>query len=107
MGKFCGYIGCSASVDKGHGIWEEEVIRHKCYGDILRSTKKIDSSSGVNDNVILSNKLSIVMDSFIMTNIPSILYIEVNNTQWKVSSVDMEYPRLILTTGGVYNGEQT
>jgi len=25
---------------------------------------------------------------------------------WKVTAVDVQYPRLILSIGGVYNGEQ-
>lgn len=105
MGKFCGYIAFSQDVDQGHGVWKHEIVKRKYFGDVIHSSKRYENNNGVNDNVILSDRISIVANSFLMTNIPSILYIEYNNTRWKVSSISTEYPRVILTTGGVYNGE--
>ena len=30
-------------------------------------------------------------------------YVEFMGAKWKISSVEVQYPRLILTVGGVYN----
>lgn len=106
MAKFCGNLGFNVSVDKGHGVWENEIVVRKYYGDLINLYKRYsESNAGINDNVILHNKVSILADSFAMTNIPSIVYVELNGVKWKVSSVDVEYPRLTITAGGVYNGE--
>jgi hypothetical protein len=34
------------------------------------------------------------------------LYVEFMGAKWKISNVEVQYPRLILTIGEVYNGEQ-
>lgn len=102
MAKFCGVLAFNVTVDKGNGVWEEQVVTKKCYGDTLQY-RQYTSPAGIIDNINLSTKLSVVADSFAMKNFPSILYIEFDGTKWKVSSVEPQYPRLILTTGGVYN----
>ena len=38
--------------------------------------------------------------------IQNIKYVEFMDSLWKVTSVDMQYPRLVLSIGGVYNGPQ-
>ena len=106
MAKFCGTLGFAITVDKGNGVWENEIVTKKYYGDIISVSKRYsDSNAGVNDNIVLHNKISLLVDSFAMTNIPSVIYIEYNNVKWKVNSIDIEYPRIEITTGGVYNGQ--
>ena len=58
----------------------------------------------VNDNVVISNQISIIADPFAMSNFHNIKYVEYMGTRWKITSVDVQYPRLLLTLGGVYNG---
>ena len=36
----------------------------------------------------------------------SMVYVELMGEKWKVTDVEIQYPRLILSIGGVYNGEQ-
>jgi hypothetical protein len=31
------------------------------------------------------------------------LYVEFMGTKWKITNVEVQYPRLILSVGGVYN----
>lgn len=103
MARFCGIVAFNTEVNKGSGITEQEVVEKKYYGELLQYRQSISNGPGINDNVNLSNKISILVDTFAMKNFPSILYVELNGAKWKVSSVEPEYPRLILTTGGVYN----
>jgi hypothetical protein len=58
----------------------------------------------LNDNINMSNEISIVADPFANENFQSIKYIEYMGTLWRVNNVDVQYPRLILRMGGVYNG---
>ena len=104
MAKFYGRIGYGISTLTRPGVWEE-VITDKLYsGDVLRNSRKLVIASGtLNDNVNMSNEISIIADPFANENFQSIRYIEYMSTLWKVLSVEVQYPRLILEMGGVYN----
>lgn len=58
---------------------------------------------GVNDNVTFQNRLSIVADPFAHENFGSMRYAEFGGVKWKVTDVKVQYPRLILTFGGIYH----
>ena len=71
---------------------------------MLSNFRKLQNSGGVNDNVNIANKISIVSDPFADQNFHSIRYAEYMGTKWKVTDVEVLYPRLLLTLGGVWNG---
>lgn len=104
MAKFCGKIGFIETQETSPGVWTEIVIERIYYGDLLRNTRRWDSSEYLNDNLSISNQISIVADPYAYENFHSIKYAEFMNAKWKVISVDVQYPRLILDLGGVYNG---
>lgn len=41
-----------------------------------------------------------------VVNFQNIRYITYLGANWKVTSIDVQYPRLVLSIGGVYNGPQ-
>lgn len=43
------------------------------------------------------------MDQFAVENVGNMRYATYMNSKWKITDVEVEYPRLILTLGGVYN----
>jgi len=49
---------------------------------------------------------SIPIDINEVVNFQNIRYITYLGTNWKVTSIDTQYPRLVLSIGGVYNGPQ-
>lgn len=104
MAKFYGKIGFIETQETSPGVWTETVVERNYYGDLLRNTRRWDSSEYLNDNLSISNQISIVADPYAYENFHSIKYAEFMNAKWKVSSVDVQYPRLILDLGGVYNG---
>lgn len=106
MAKFYGTIGYVKLTETSPGIWEEEVTEHKYYGDILRNYRKLESSGGVNDNVTVANEISIISDPFANENFHWMRYVEFMGSKRKVENVSAQYPRLILTLGGLYNGKQ-
>lgn len=105
MAKFCGVIGYTISTDEGNGIWVDNVVERTYMGDILRHNWNYETSEGVNDNINLSNEISIVADPFACDNFHAMKYVVYRGTKWKIRSVREEPPRLILTLGGVYNGK--
>lgn len=105
MAKFCGKIGYVNTVEVEPGIWEEQVTERLYYGDITRATNRYQQSGGVNDDINISNNISIIADPYANENSQHMRYAEIMGTKWKITNVEIQYPRLLLTVGGVYNGK--
>lgn len=106
MAKFCGVIGYGLSVNTAPGIWTPQIQERSYVGDILKNYRKWTDGMSTNDDLILANRISIVADEFANSNLGAIRYVVWRGVCWKVVSIDIESPRLILTLGGVYNGER-
>lgn len=104
MPKFYGNIGYAISKETAPGVWVEDIVEHKYSGDVYRNTRKLQSGNQVNDGIDISNEISILSDPFANENFHSMRYVTYMGAKWKVSSVEVRYPRLILTVGGLYNG---
>lgn len=105
MAKYYGTIGYAAEVEAESGVWINDIIERKYRVEILKHSLRYQSSGQVNDNVNISNRFSIVADSYAKENSHLMKYVEFMGTKWKISEITVEYPRLILTIGGVYNGQ--
>jgi hypothetical protein len=103
MAKFYGPIGFSDTIETAPGVWEETIIEHSYFGDIVRNTSRYQQSGGVNDNIVISNSISIVADPYATTNFQKMRYVEFLGAKWKITNVEVQYPRLVLTIGGEYN----
>ena len=104
MAKFYGEICYVETVEIRPGVWEEKQTKRNYYGDLTRNTRRIQSSNQLNDNINIANEISIVADPFAINNFHSMRYVEFMGAKWKVNNVEVQYPRLILSLGGVYNG---
>lgn len=106
MAKFYGEIGFAEEMETTPGIWVESIVPRNYYGELIRNTRKLQTSGQVNDNIEVANEISIISDPYANENFHSMRYIKFMGTKWKVTSVEVQYPRLILTIGGEYNGRQ-
>lgn len=104
MAKWHGRIGYAESIEVEAGVWEQQIKELPYSGDSIRNTRMLQNSGGVNDNINIGNQISIVSDPYADQNFHLMLYVEFMGTLWKITNVDVQYPRLILTIGGVYNG---
>lgn len=104
MAKICGKIGYAEPIETEPGIWEDKITERMFSGDLNRPRRILQASSQLNDDINISNEISIVVDPLAYQPFHLIKYVEIMGTKWKVSDVEVQYPRLILTTGGVYNG---
>ena len=104
MAKFYGTIGYVNTVETEPGMWEEHKTERQYSGELVKNTRRLESSGGVNDNINISNEVSIVADPYAYENFHAMRYIKFMGAKWKISNVEVRYPRLILTIGGVYNG---
>lgn len=103
--KWFGTIGYAETVETKPGVWKEQITERDYFGDLIRNTRRLQSSDKVNDSVDISNEISIVSDPYANENFHSMRYAKFMGTKWKITTVDVQYPRLILTLGGEYNGE--
>lgn len=104
--KWYGQIGFEQDAEQSEpGIWEApQIVERNYYGDVLRNNKKNDSSQIVTDFTV-SNQLSVLSDHFLSSNLHKIIYVTFMGSKWKVNSVEIQYPRIILEIGGVYKEE--
>lgn len=103
MPRWYGKIGYGVTEETSPGVWTEEIVEREYYGDIIRNLRRLETSDQVNDNISITNEISILSDPYALENFHSIRWIEFMGTKWKVSSVEVQYPRLTLSLGGVYN----
>lgn len=106
MAKWFGKIGYSTTEEVEPGIYESIIKELPYRGDVMSSRWKRQSSGEINDNISLANVISIVADPFAYQNCSKMVYIEYLGALWKISDIEVQSPRLLITIGGVYNGEQ-
>lgn len=105
--KFHGRIGFwLGDVETEPGVWKPNIVEKSYVGDILRNYRKFQPvSDKVNDDLTINNQFSILSDLYLRENLSSIRYVLWNGARWKINTVEINYPRIILEIGGVYNGK--
>lgn len=103
--KYFGKIGYGVTEETRPGVHKPRIVEKEYYGDIVRNSRRLEGGSKVNDDLNINISLSIVADPFAYQNFHQIKYAEYMGAKWKATSVEPQYPRLIITLGGVYNGE--
>ena len=107
MAKWYGKIGYAENVETESGVWEEVITEKSYYGDSIRNTRLLQNSDSINGKVNVGNQISIIADPYANQNFHAIRYVEFMGNLWTVSNAEVQYPRLILTLGGVYNVQQS
>lgn len=105
MSKYFGKIGYGVAEETRPGVYEPQITEREYYGDIVRNTRRYENGGKVVDDLNINMTLSIVADPFAYQNFHQLKYAEYMGARWKATSVEPQYPRLIITLGGVYNGE--
>lgn len=104
MAKFYGVIGFAETEVTSPGVWKERITERNYYGDLVRNTRRLQTTDQINDNINIANEISIVSDPYANEHFHAMRYAEFQGAKWKITNVQVQYPRLILTVGGVYNG---
>ena len=107
MAKFYGKIGYAERKETAPGVWRDVVTEREYYGDVLANSRRYESGEHLNDDLNINNRFSIVSDAYAVQHFYLMKYVEWMGTKWKISAVEVQHPRLILTVGGVYNAQQT
>lgn len=106
MAKWFGKIGYSVTVETTPGVWKPQDVVCQYYGDVIRNTTRWNGNTdSTNDDLTISSQISIVADPFAIERFHSMKWVEFMGAKWKIVNVDPQPPRLLLSLGGVYNGE--
>lgn len=108
MSKYYGMIGYTETTEvdpvNHPGVVEDVITERPYYGDITRSKRNLQNGDQLLPNVQFTNDISILSDPYARLHYGNIRYAEYMGTRWQVVGVEIQYPRLILTLGGEYNG---
>jgi hypothetical protein len=112
MARFFGKVGFIRTEEtdpEDHpGVWRPIITEREYYGDMIRNTHRWDQNgNSTNDNLVLNNTISIVADSFAEENVGAMKYVRLYGERWKITNIEQQRPRLLLTVGGLYNGPES
>lgn len=102
--KFYGVVAYAITEEVIPGKWKEQIVEKQYRGDITRVSRRLQSADKVNDDIRINNEIRILADAFAYQNFQNIRYVVWMGTKWKVESVTVDRPRLVLEIGGEYNG---
>lgn len=100
--KWYGQIAYRDTVEVEPGVWEDTVTLVDKYGDLLRNSKSNQQGNSINDNITVSNQISVVADPYLLESFHKIIYITFMGAKWRINSVEVQYPRLLITLGSLY-----
>lgn len=104
MGRFYGVVGFADTVEATPGIAEDVIIEKKFRGDVLRDGVRLVEGDHIHPDPALGNSISIVASKYAFANLKNMRYIQFENELWKISSLEVKKPRLIIGMGDVYTG---
>ena len=106
MAKWSGIVGYRIPTETIPGEFHDEVIERRGTGDSITDSVKIQSGDQFNRDYTVNKRISFLMDPFAYQNFHSISFVSYMGSLWEVTSADVQYPRIIVSLGGVYHGER-
>lgn len=105
MARFYGNIGFSVSMETRPGIVEEKYVEKPYKGTIERRSRRWDSSEYLNDDLTISNDISIVADSFARSHFGVMRYVRWMDQCFEINTatIDSDTHRITLSLGGVFH----
>jgi len=104
--RFSGKIGygISSESETAPGVWKVDDYTEKdAIGEYVKNVNRQTPSNKVNNDISVSNVISVVSDPYSRANFRFIKYVIIDDVKWIVLSAEVDYPRLIITLGDVYN----
>ena len=104
--KFSGKVGFwLEDIETSPGVFKSSIVEKPYFGEVSKNIRRWQEGGQQNDQLKVNNTISILSDLFAQQNYTSIKYILWNGVKLKVTQVTLDYPRITMELGGVYNGE--
>ena len=104
MPKFHGEIGYAELVETSPGVWKEQITERSYFGDAIRVVGRLENTQNLNPDVVVNNEIQVMADAYAYENFSNIRYVKWMGTRWRITAVQVNRPRLILSIGSVHNG---
>ena len=105
MAKTRAQVGYCIPTQSEPGVWDDKVVSVEYAADITRlNTRWSTNTDSTNDNITCNSQISFIADAYAYQYFCYIKYVGYLGVKWKVTNVEVQHPRIILTLGGVYNG---
>ena len=104
MAKFSGKVGYVIPVETKPGVYTNQATERQYFGDVIRESRQFSGSTQVNENLTINNRITITANDFAYENLSAMRYVVWLGAYWRITNIDVQRPRLILSIGGVYNG---
>ena len=104
MARFSGSVGYITQEEKVPGVWSSAENSKMMKGDIIRQSSTVQNGDKVNSDITLSHRVSLLGDAYAFGNYYNIKWIQLDGRKWEVTTVEIQRPRIIVTLGGVWNG---
>lgn len=104
MARYYGKIGFATPQEVRPSVYVPYIEERYYSGDLYKNYAKQKQADSVVDDFTIANDISIVADPYALNHFSSMKYVEFMGTLWEVQNVMVEYPRLRISFGGVYNG---
>lgn len=105
MAKYAGLVGYATDVQSSPGVWSQVIAPKRMRGDIIRQSSSNQNDDKVNSDVALVHRVSLVGDAFAFDNYFKIKWVTLYGQKWEVTTIEVQRPRLIVSLGGIWNGE--
>ena len=105
--KWSGKIGFADTREDAPSVYVEHITERRYYGDVAEFGRQMQGGDQINEDVTVGNQLSVLGDPFAQSNLYAMRYATFMGQRWKITGVKVQYPRLILTLGGLWNGSTT
>ena len=80
MAKFYGAVGYGITEETTPGVWTDSIVERNYTGDVIKNYRKTSSGESINDNIDVSNNISILSDPFAMNHFHTIKYVKWNRS---------------------------
>ena len=103
MAKFHGVIGYAFEEETAPGVWEDVQVEKEYRGDVILNQFRWQSSEQLNENLNIDNSISIIADEFAYLRFGYMKYVTWHGEKWKIQSISVNRPRIVIQIGGLYN----
>ena len=106
MTRYYGAIGFAESVETAPGVIRDRITERYYKGDVIRNQVRWNPEDQVNEIMRVDNSISVIADPYFESHIQAMRYITWLGQRWKISSIQVERPRITLQIGSEYHDQQ-
>lgn len=96
-------IGFVKTIEIEPGVWENQSYERSYVCRVLSNSYKWSREEKITEDLSLSNRFSVVCDATLQKDCGYMKYIVYLGNKWTVNTIKMNFPRLEISVGGLYN----